>query len=121
VYYAPNLHPNRRIPQLGCVHIEGRRKIAKLCPFEAKRVGRRCKLSADWDEIKIKVMEYTLRIKFEKGTSWYKKLMATDGEIVEWNNWHDTFWGKCICRRCKGEGENNLGKLLMKIRDEGRD
>lgn len=31
-------------------------------------------------------------------------------------------WGECCCNKrdaCKRGGKNNLGKLLMKIRDEG--
>jgi predicted NAD-dependent protein-ADP-ribosyltransferase YbiA (DUF1768 family) len=41
-------------------------------------------------------------------------LKATgDEELVEGNWWNDTFWGVC-----NGVGENNLGKLLMKIRAE---
>lgn len=36
-----------------------------------------------------------------------------EGEIVEENSWRDTYWGVC-----KGVGENHLGKILMKIRDE---
>lgn len=34
-----------------------------------------------------------------------------NAELIEGNTWNDTFWGVC-----NGEGENNLGKLLMKVR-----
>ena len=41
-----------------------------------------------------------------------RALMDTgDAELIEGNNWNDTFWGVC-----NNAGENNLGKLLMKIR-----
>lgn len=33
--------------------------------------------------------------------------------LVEGNNWNDTFWGVC-----RGRGENNLGRILMKVRSE---
>lgn len=36
-----------------------------------------------------------------------------DAELIEGNSWGDTFWGEC-----NGIGENNLGKILMKIRKE---
>jgi predicted NAD-dependent protein-ADP-ribosyltransferase YbiA (DUF1768 family) len=49
---------------------------------------------------------------------WRRKLLETRGEIVEWNTWHDRTWGKCTCPICKGEGENLLGEILMKLRDE---
>jgi hypothetical protein len=43
-------------------------------------------------------------------------LLATgDMELIEDNDWDDTYWGVC-----NGAGENNLGKLLMKIRAEAR-
>ena len=39
-------------------------------------------------------------------------LLATDDmEIIEGNVWGDTFWGVC-----DGKGENNLGKVLMEVR-----
>ena len=38
-------------------------------------------------------------------------------EIVEGNYWHDNYWGNCTCDKCKNiEGQNKLGKILMKIR-----
>ena len=35
--------------------------------------------------------------------------------LVEGNWWKDTFWGMC-----EGRGQNNLGKILMKVREENR-
>ena len=97
-----------------------RRVIARVTPSEAKKMGRKVKLRKDynWDEIKFLVMEDILRFKFMEGTSWYYKLIATGSEeIVEWNNWNDRIWGKTY----DGIGENHLGKILMKIREEYRD
>lgn len=34
-------------------------------------------------------------------------------ELVEGNNWNDTYWGKC-----NGHGQNKLGIILMKVRSE---
>ena len=46
-----------------------------------------------------------------------RKLLDTgDCYIQEGNKWNDRFWGVC-----KGQGENHLGKLIMKIRSELRD
>ena len=64
--------------------------------------------------LKIKEGNEALRIKFAPGTIWYARLEMEEGEIVEWNNWGDKIWGKTL----NGEGENHLGKILMKIRDE---
>ncbi|WP_308694469.1 NADAR family protein [uncultured Veillonella sp.] len=42
------------------------------------------------------------------------KLLATrDRMLIEGNDWGDTFWGMV-----DGEGENNLGKILMRVREE---
>ena len=38
---------------------------------------------------------------------------SVDVDLIEGNTWGDTFWGQV-----DGKGENKLGKLLMKIRDE---
>jgi ribA/ribD-fused uncharacterized protein len=78
---------------------------------ESKRAGATAKKPENWDVIKLKVMEDILNLKFAKEPfrSW---LLATgDQEIVEGNNWGDRFWGVC-----DGEGQNHLGRLLMKIR-----
>jgi ribA/ribD-fused uncharacterized protein len=87
-------------------------------PYEAKRLGRTVQLRADWPEIHLAVMETALRHKFAPGISWRARLMSTgDDEIVEWNNWGDRYWGREVS---DGRGENHLGRLLMKLRDEWR-
>lgn len=77
-------------------------------PEKAKRMGRQVLLRWDWDEIKIDLMRDLLAQKFAKGTELGNKLEATSGELVEGNNWGDTFWGVC-----NGVGANWLGRLLM--------
>lgn len=72
------------------------------------------KPSPSWTiEKKLFVMEELLFIKFSgKEPFLTRALLSTgDAELIEGNTWHDTFWGVC-----NGEGENNLGKLLMKVR-----
>ena len=83
-------------------------------PGEAKKLGRCVTMRVDWDDIKLEIMEELVREKFESKPKLAEKLLATeDIEIVEGNTWGDKFWGVC-----NGEGENHLGKILMKIRDE---
>jgi ribA/ribD-fused uncharacterized protein len=100
-----------------------RSTIATSSAGDAKKLGRKVELRPDWEEIKLSVMEKALRYKFQRGTSQYKKLMSTGSEkIVEWNYWHDNYWGVCTCQRCSARrGENHLGKILMKIREENQD
>lgn len=90
-------------------------------PSYAKRLGRKVHLRNNWEDIKVDIMERALRQKFAKSpmNSWWAKLCDTKNEqIVEFNNWHDNFWGKCTCESCNLNGKNMLGKILMKIRDE---
>lgn len=85
-------------------------------PGMAKLLGRRVKLRPDWEEIKIDVMLDLLRQKFAPGTALAKLLAGTgDAELIEGNDWGDTFWGVC-----RGKGENVLGLLLMTVRQELR-
>jgi ribA/ribD-fused uncharacterized protein len=84
----------------------------------AKRLGRKVNIREDWEDVKLMVMERAQRHRFQIGTKWRERLVETDGEIVEWNYWHDRIWGKCTCEKCKGNGRNLLGEMLMKIRDE---
>jgi ribA/ribD-fused uncharacterized protein len=64
---------------------------------------------------KLVVMEEILMIKFVgKEPLLTRALLATgDANLIEGNTWDDTFWGVC-----NNSGENNLGRLLMKIREE---
>ena len=85
---------------------------------QVKRLGRKVEIREDWEEVKLWVMEFGLRRKF-KQEPFKSKLIATGNqEIQEGNNWNDTFWGVCLKA---GNGQNNLGKLLMKIRKELQD
>ena len=104
-----------------------REAISKMTPSQAKRAGRKLDVRPDWKDIRLAVMEYALRHKFAKGTTWYRKLVGSTEELVETNIWHDNYWGVCQCcvltqspygvRMCKG-GQNHLGKILMRLRAE---
>ena len=100
-----------------------RAEIAAMGPYEAKKAIRDKKKypwRADWTkELSLKVMEFILKVKFAVGTNWEEGLILTDDEdIIEVNNWHDNFWGNCICDKCADKpGLNHLGRILMKIRE----
>lgn len=87
--------------------------LACPTPTEAKQMGKIIEPRDNWNQIKLVIMEELLREKFSKSP--YKALLiATENALlIEGNSWGDTFWGVC-----NGEGENHLGKILMKIRDE---
>lgn len=82
-------------------------------PGIAKYRGRKVHMQADWDAIKLEVMELLVRSKFENDPGLARKLLETgDAELIEGNTWGDTFWGVC-----NGRGQNHLGKILMKVRE----
>lgn len=88
-------------------------RFAPLDAREAKKLGRKVNLQPGWDDMRIGVMRKVLLYKFDQNPNLKKQLMATgDSELIEGNWWKDHFWGVC-----NGVGENNLGKLLMELRD----
>ena len=91
------------------------RKLFMIAPTakDAKRFGRQVKLRKDWDSVKVNVMEMLLRQKFARPALREQLLSTEDSMLIEGNNHGDTFWGVC-----QGPGENYLGRLLMKIRQE---
>ena len=99
---------------------EERKMIAAApTPGKAKRLGRAITLRSDWELVKYDMMLLGLRLKFcDKELR--SKLRATGDEIlIEGNWWHDNTWGDCSCEQCKYVyGRNELGKLLMQVRNE---
>lgn len=94
---------------------EEQRKIAEAStPGQAKRLGRAVKLRDNWDSVRIGWMKFGLEQKFSQHPELAQKLIDTGNAwLIEGNTWHDTFWGQC-----DGVGQNNLGALLMALRDE---
>lgn len=91
------------------------RVVIRQCatPAEAKYFGKYITLRDDWEEVKISIMTELVRQKF--GNEYLKKKLIETGDsiLIEGNTHHDTFWGVC-----DGVGENNLGKIIMKVRNE---
>lgn len=84
-------------------------------PGEAKRVGSKVKIRSNWEDIKLKVMEDLVRIKFSNPELKHQLLLTKNQHLQEGNYWNDSFWGVNLKT---GIGENNLGKIIMKIRKE---
>lgn len=73
----------------------------------------------DWEQVRDKFMELIVRAKFKQHPDLMEKLKATSPMVlIETNGWHDNYWGSCFCPRCGSKGQNELGKLLMRIRKE---
>lgn len=99
-YQAAKAHPSQRWVFTQC------------SPGESKRLGRKIKLHADWESQKLHVMRTLVNDKFMVGTELAHRLIATGNvHIEEGNRWGDRYWGVC-----RGDGLNNLGKLIMERR-----
>ena len=103
-----------------CQNPGDRRIFLGLAGAEAKKLGRRVKLRADWESVKIQILTELVRQKFENDPALLKKLLATGNAIiVEENTWHDQLYGDCICPRCRSiPGLNKLGHILMDLRNQ---
>ena len=87
-------------------------------PVTAFHLGKKYKPQrrADWDDIKVGVLEDIIRRKAQQNPDVKEALLLSgDEQIVELNE-NDGFWGS----GADGKGMNHTGKILMKIRDELR-
>lgn len=83
---------------------------------EAKKMGRKAPgLNVEeWDKKKFDIMAVLVLQKFINNPILKDMLLATeDAYLEETNHWGDVYWGK----NEDGEGENNLGRILMGVRD----
>lgn len=80
-------------------------------PSGAKQYAGRHKHDRDPNFDKLRVMEEILRIKFSNRHLQEKLLDTIPHELVEGNDWGDTYWGVSA-----GAGHNHLGIILMRIR-----
>lgn len=86
-----------------------------LSAGEAKKIGQTVSLPPHWNDSKISIMRNIVSQKFEQNQELMEKLMNTKGrELIEGNTWGDTFWGQSPL----GKGRNELGKILMSVRDD---
>ena len=97
-----------------CKNKEDRIKFSDSNPSLAKRRGRSIELRDDWETVKEQIMYSICLAKFSQNSSIGKKLISTFPHIlIEGNTWGDTEWGVS-----NGMGENKLGLILMKVRED---
>lgn len=99
--------------------IDGRMAFTELSSADAKKKGRRVRLRPDWEQVKDGIMEEIVRAKFMQNLELKQQLLSTGkAELIEGNTWNDRYWG--VDAR-SGIGQNHLGKILMKVREELRE
>lgn len=81
---------------------------------EVKKKSKGIKLIENWDIIKFEVMKCCLIQKYNQEPYKTKLIQTKREHIQEGNMWGDKVWGVCLKT---GNGENNLGKMIMEIRD----
>ncbi len=94
---------------------EQRKLFVHVGPGMAKAAGRQVDLREDWNDVKEGIM-YRLNWQKYNQPLYKEKLLATGNrKLIEGNTWNDQIWGVC-----NGVGQNLLGKILMRIRNELR-
>jgi ribA/ribD-fused uncharacterized protein len=84
--------------------------------MQAALIGRdrKRKLRRDWEKIKDEVMYKVVKAKFSQHKALRKILLETgDAKIVEHTE-NDSYWADGP----DGKGKNQLGKTLMRVREE---
>lgn len=85
-----------------------------LTGSEAKYKGRKIPITTpDWSNARLDAMRKAVEAKFNNNPELMEQLQKTGVDYIsEDNDWGDTFWGVS-----GGQGQNNLGKILMDVRD----
>lgn len=95
--------------------------IMQGSPMTAKMKSKpfRDQSRADWDQVRVKIMRWCLRVKLAQNWDKFGELLLLTGDkaIVE-DSRKDRFWGAVMNHSGQLEGRNALGRLLMELREE---
>lgn len=95
--------------------------IAQASPMTAKMKSKpyRHDSRPDWDQVRVKIMRWCLRIKLAQNWAKFSELLLATGDcpIVEESR-RDVFWGAKLTDENTLVGINVLGRLLMELREE---
>lgn len=111
------LYQAMRFPQRAEVQAE---IIRQASPMAAKMASKphRADTRPDWDEVRIEIMAWALRVKLAQNFEPFADLLLSTGSlpIVEIST-KDDFWGAKSAGADLLRGENVLGQLLTALRD----
>ena len=95
--------------------------IEEASPMTAKMKGKPYRKNSrpDWEQVRVKIMRWCLRVKLALNWSDFSRLLlaTTDRAIVEESR-KDDFWGAKVVDGETLVGVNALGRLLMELREE---
>ena len=99
-----------------CTDMTERKVFCKLSADKAAMKGGTVVPPSGWENERLGIMESVLTAKFEQNPCLMKKLTETGNALlINGNSKKDTFWGIDLY---SWQGENHLGKILMRIRDK---
>ena len=98
--------------------------------WKARDLAKRLQKRRDWStQLELDLMRQITLDKFSRDSKLRAKLIATAPErIVAENNWHERFWGRCVCNTRPGKygrkeaclvpGSNHYGKIVTAVRTQ---
>lgn len=95
--------------------LDARRMIQRLShPRDARIAGQAVPMRERWEaQHKWETMYDLTCQKFSKGHLMHDLIATYPLYLEETNTWGDVYWGVC-----RGKGRNELGKILMRVREE---
>lgn len=85
-------------------------------PLEVHKLMGLARLRKDWQNTRELILRKVLRKKFLTRAMAQKLVDTGSEELVFVNHRCEHYLGKCQCRRCQGEGDNAVGRIMMEIR-----
>lgn len=99
-----------------CTDVTKRKVFCNCSADKAALKGRDIIPVSGWESHCLDIMEDILTAKFEQNPNLMKRLAETGNTLlINGNSKRETFWGVDLY---SWQGENHLGKILMKIRDK---
>lgn len=84
-------------------------------PNDAKRLGRKCTLREDWEQVKFSVMVQGILYQVVQHQELLQLLLETGDREIREDSSYDDIWG--YRNLGKGPGQNLLGKAWMAVRE----
>lgn len=99
-----------------CTNLQDRDLFGRLSAKKAMAKGSNITPPEGWEERQTEIMKSVLMAKFSQNPDLMAKLLATgESLLVNGNSQRELFWG---IDTYSWRGENNLGKILMEIRNQ---